>query len=81
MLFIVVLGTIVPRHQVRTNRWLLAILSTPIRRLKVMSGVVVLVIALIGYGIDEQNARFLTCDGSRVSGNDIPTDCFGDRVG
>jgi len=128
ILFVVVLGTIVLRHQVSINWWLLVILSIPMfwiffrlafpvrdagspasridgilfilvvmlyprvfwivlrlvapdcfsipnRRLKVMSVVIVLVIALIAYGIGEQNSRFLSCNEFKVSGNDLPADC------
>lgn len=49
--------------------------SIPNRRLKVMSVVIVLVIALIAYGIGEQNSRFLSCNEFKVSGNDLPADC------
>ena len=49
--------------------------SIPNRRLKVMSVVIVIVIALVGYAIGEQNSRFLSCDEFKVSGNDLPADC------
>ena len=128
VLFVVVLGTIVLRRQVKVNWWLLGILSIPMfwilfrlafpvrdanstasrvdgilfilvvmlypmvlwivlrlvapdyfsipnRRLKVMSVVIVIVIALVGYAIGEQNSRFLSCNEFKVSGNDLPADC------
>jgi hypothetical protein len=128
LLFVVVLGTIVLRHQVSINWWLLGILSIPMfwivfrmafptrdagstasridgmlfifvvmlypmvfwivlrlvapdyfsipnRRLKVMSVVIVIVIAFLGYSVGEQNGRFLSCDEFKVSGNDLPADC------
>lgn len=49
--------------------------SIPNRRLKVMSVLIVVVIAAIGYGVGEENERFLTCDEFKVSGNDVPADC------
>ena len=52
--------------------------SIPNRRLKVMSLLIVLVIALIGYSVGEQNSRFLTCDEFKVSGNDLPANCLED---
>ena len=50
--------------------------SIPNRRLKVMSVVIVLVIALLGYGVGELNGRFLSCNEFKVSGNDLPADCY-----
>jgi len=41
----------------------------------VMSVLIVVVIAAIGYGVGEENERFLTCDEFKVSGNDVPADC------
>ena len=49
--------------------------AIPNRRLKVMSVVIVLVIALLGYSVGELNGRFLSCNDSKVSGNDLPTNC------
>ncbi|MGB5565582.1 MAG: hypothetical protein WBN93_04555 [Acidimicrobiia bacterium] len=49
--------------------------SIPNRRLKVMSVVIVLFIALLGYGVGELNGRFLSCNEFKVSGNDLPTEC------
>ena len=49
--------------------------AIPNRRLKVMSIVIVLVIALLGYGVGEFNGRFLSCNDFKVSGNDLPTNC------
>jgi hypothetical protein len=49
--------------------------SIPNRRLKVMSVVIVLVIALLGYGVGKLNGRFLSCNEFEISGNDLPADC------
>lgn len=40
-----------------------------------MTTVIVLVIALLGYGVGEFNGRFLSCNDFKVSGNDLPTNC------
>lgn len=131
VLFVVVLGTIVLRHQAKVNWWLLGLLSIPMvwiifrlavppranttastidsvlfvlvvtlypvvfwimlrlvapdyfsipnRRLKVMSVAIVLVIAVLGYGVGELNGRFLSCNEFRISGNDLPADCVEER--
>ena len=47
----------------------------PNRRLKVMSVVIVIVIAFLGYAVGEQNSRFKSCNEFRVSGNDLPANC------
>ena len=49
--------------------------AIPNRRLKIMSAVIVLVLATLGYAMGELNYRFLSCSEFAVSGNDLPADC------
>lgn len=49
--------------------------AIPNLRLKIMSVVIVLVLAALGYAVGELNYRFLSCNEFSVSGNDLPTDC------
>jgi hypothetical protein len=49
--------------------------AIPNLRLKIMSVVIVLVLATLGYAIGELNYRFLSCSEFAVSGNDLPVDC------
>jgi hypothetical protein len=49
--------------------------AIPNLRLKIMSVVIVLVLATLGYAMGELNYRFLSCSEFAVSGNDLPADC------
>ena len=49
--------------------------AIPNLRLKVMSMLIVLLIAALGYGIGEFNGRFMSCNEFKVSGYDLPADC------